>query len=128
MSKRNKCLFAALCVVAGCVFAATVLAAPVQLSISWTIPPTKADCSPLPISSIAGYRIYIADMMNGKVLQIGVSGGAQTSYKVTVDDAGWYLLFMRTINKDNSVSIPSAVLQYDGGTTTLVIPPKIQSC
>ncbi len=116
-------LCAALFVVLGFVIADMAMASPQSLLISWQKPTTRANCTPLPSEQIKGYILYIVDMYNGKTLQIGLPS-VLSKFTAILDDAKWYLIYMRTIDSANLLSTPSQVVQFDGSTTTMPIPEK----
>jgi hypothetical protein len=51
--------------------------------LSWSIPTTRADGSPIAISEIAGYEIYVLAEGTGVSSVITVTGGTTTTYTVT---------------------------------------------
>ena len=51
--------------------------------LSWTIPTTRADGSPLPMSDLAGYEIYVLAESTGQSSVITVGGGGTSTYTVT---------------------------------------------
>ena len=51
--------------------------------LSWSIPTTRADGSPIAVSEIAGYEIYVLAEGTGVSSVITVTGGTTTTYTVT---------------------------------------------
>lgn len=89
------------------------------LTLTWGKP-----CSP----NNTGYIIYLVDMYNGKTLQTGVGDANTLSYNLTVNPLHWYLLYMRTVGADKTLSTPSNVLQFDGSQTTLAVTQNPPPC
>jgi hypothetical protein len=74
--------------------------------ISWTIPSTRIDGTPLALSELTGYEIYYTTddpAVSGKV---SVSGGSSASYRATDLKAGNYYF---TISAIDSTGLKSAM-------------------
>jgi len=79
-------------------------------SLSWSIPTTRADGSPIPISEIKGYEIYMIAESTGKTAVIPVSGGMTSSYKLTGLSPDTYHFSMAAMDAQGNLSELSPIV------------------
>ena len=89
------------------------VAAPIatnSATLSWAVPTTRADGSPLPPSEIAGYEIYMIAESTGERSVITVSDSAANSHIVSGLPAGTYHFSMVALDTSGNPSELSAVV------------------
>ena len=79
-------------------------------SLSWSIPTTRADGSPIPISEITGYEIYVIAESTGKTAVIPVSGGMTSSYTLTGLPPDTYHFSMAALDAQGNLSELSPIV------------------
>ncbi|MGD8589000.1 MAG: putative Ig domain-containing protein, partial [Chromatiales bacterium] len=78
-------------------------------ALSWQIPTTRTDGTPLTISEIEGYRVYMGDADDNLVMIVDLNDGTQTSYTVTDLTAGNYHFAVTTYDTDGNESLYSNI-------------------
>jgi len=78
--------------------------------LSWSIPTTRADGSPLTMAEIAGYEIYVLSESTGQSSVIAVSSGATSTYTVSGLAAGTYYFSMAAKDTAGNLSALSTVV------------------
>lgn len=67
-------------------------------AISWVAPTTRTDGSPLPLSEIAGFRIYRGTDPNNLILVKDINDPGATDFSVTESQPGTYYYALTTYN------------------------------
>lgn len=90
----------------------TVVAAPVEttVTLSWLAPKSRDDGTPLALSEIAGYRIYVVAEYSGSDSVIAIDDPAQLSYTTGPLNSDTYHFSISAIDTDGLVSEPSPVV------------------
>jgi hypothetical protein len=78
--------------------------------LSWTIPTTRANGSPLAMSELAGYEIYVLAESTGQSSVITVDGGGTSSYTLTGLAADTYHFSMAAKDSAGNLSELSGVV------------------
>ena len=79
-------------------------------SLSWSIPSTRADGSPIPISEITGYEIYMIAESTGKTAVIPVSDGMTSSYTLAELSPDTYHFSMAAMDAQGNLSELSPIV------------------
>jgi hypothetical protein len=82
-------------------------------ALSWEIPATRTDGTPLAISEIDGYRVYMGSSENDLVMIVDLNDGTQTSYTVTDLTTGSYHFAVTTYDTDGNESLYSNIAVKD---------------
>lgn len=80
------------------------------LRLSWTAPVSRSDGSPLRLSEIDGFHIYLGKAPNAYTSQVNVANGAAQSVTVTKLAPGTYYLVMTTYDMNGLESGYSPVI------------------
>jgi hypothetical protein len=78
--------------------------------LSWSIPTTRSNGSPLTMAELAGYEIYVLSESTGQSSVVTVSSGATTTYTVSGLAAGTYYFSMAAKDTAGNLSALSAVV------------------
>lgn len=76
------------------------------VNINWEIPTTKTDGSPISLSELGGYRIYVSTNSNSipSIPSVDLKDGTKTQYSITDLPAGTYYISLTSydVNGDES--------------------------
>lgn len=75
-----------------------------SLSLSWKIPTTRTDDSPLTLSEIEGYRIYMGPKMDELSMILDLNDGSITSFTFTDLAPGTYYFSVTTYDTEGNES------------------------
>jgi hypothetical protein len=78
--------------------------------LSWSIPTTRSNGSPLTMAELAGYEIYVLSESTGQSSVVTVSSGSTTTYTVSGLAAGTYYFSMAAKDTAGNLSALSAVV------------------
>lgn len=78
-------------------------------SVSWTIPSTRADGTPLTVSELAGYEVYYTNDSGSVSVSVPVSGGSTASAVVSNLASGNYYFSISAIDSTGLKSALSTV-------------------
>ena len=81
-----------------------------NVALSWIAPSTKVDGSFLPLSEIAGYRIYRGIDQYNLILLTETTDPSNSEYTLTETEAGTYYYAVTTYNVDGLESSYSATI------------------
>ena len=79
--------------------------------LAWQIPTTRTDGSPLALSEIAGYRIYIGSSSDNLSMIVDLNDGTATRYTVSDLASGSYFFSVTTYDTDGNESAFSNIAQ-----------------
>ncbi len=81
-----------------------------SVTLSWTIPTTRADGSALAASAIAGYRLFYTrdDSAPSEDTLVTISGGTTTNTRVSLTSAGTYTFAITAVDLNGVESALSA--------------------
>lgn len=82
-------------------------------NLSWQIPTTRTDGTPLGLSDIDGYRIYMGSTSDNLIMIIDLNDGAATSYSVAGLPSGSYYFSVTTYDSDGNESQYSNIAVKD---------------
>jgi len=78
-------------------------------TLSWEIPTTRADGTPLALSEIEGYRLYMGSTSTDLVMIVDLNDSAQTRYLVNGLASGSYFFSVTTYDTDGNESTYSNI-------------------
>ena len=81
--------------------------------LSWQIPTTRTDGTPLALSEIDGYRIYMGTTSENLMMIVDLNNGTTTSYSVTSLASGSYYFSVTTYDADGNESPYSNIATKD---------------
>lgn len=79
-------------------------------TLSWVAPSTRVDNTPLPMSEIGGYKVYMGGSVETLVLHAEINDPYQMEFVVDNLDAGAYFFAVTTYNQDGAESDFSSVV------------------
>ncbi|MCU7797148.1 MAG: putative Ig domain-containing protein [Candidatus Thiodiazotropha sp. (ex Myrtea spinifera)] len=84
-----------------------------SMVLSWSAPTTRTDGSPLTISEIDGYRIYIGDTSDSLQMEVDLNEGTATSVTISDKEVGTYYVALTTYDVDGNASSYSNVVEIN---------------
>ncbi|MCU7916199.1 MAG: putative Ig domain-containing protein [Candidatus Thiodiazotropha sp. (ex Gloverina cf. vestifex)] len=84
-----------------------------SMVLSWSAPTTRTDGSPLTISEIDGYRIYIGDTSDSLQMEVDLNEGTATSVTISDKEVGTYYVALTTYDMDGNASSYSNVVEIN---------------
>jgi hypothetical protein len=81
-----------------------------DINLSWVAPAEREDDSPLPMSEIAGYKIYYGTSQGQYPNSIDVNDGTANGYTITNLSSGTYYFVVTTYDMDGRESGHSQVV------------------
>jgi len=89
----------------------TVCLTPTGVEMSWSIPTAREDGTPLLVSELASYTLYVLDS-EGPVQVVVVNDGAVTSYVFTDLQPGTYMFEVAATDTTGAEGAPSDSVTY----------------
>jgi outer membrane biosynthesis protein TonB len=81
-----------------------------SISLRWTAPTTRTDNTPLSLSDIDGYSIYVGTTRNNLQLYVDVAQGDATRYTINDIDLGDYYVAISAYDRDGRSSALSNIV------------------
>ncbi|MCU7853925.1 MAG: putative Ig domain-containing protein [Candidatus Thiodiazotropha sp. (ex Monitilora ramsayi)] len=89
------------------------VAAKGSMILSWSAPSTRIDGSPLNISEIDGYCVFIGDSIDSLQMEVDLNDGTATSVTIPDKEVGTYYVALTTYDVDGNASSYSNVVEVD---------------
>ena len=78
-------------------------------SLSWAAPTTNTDASPLSLSDLLGYRVYVGDSPGTLTLATTINDASITTYEFTKLPVSTYYFAVTAVNTDGIESTFSTI-------------------
>jgi hypothetical protein len=82
-----------------------------SFTLNWSAPSTRADGTPLDISEIDGYRVYVGDSSDSLAMELDLNVGDATSTTISNKPLGNYFVAVTAYDMDGNASSFSNVIQ-----------------
>ncbi len=82
-----------------------------SISLNWTAPSTRSDGSPLDVSEIGGYQVYVGDTSDSLQMEVDLNDGSAVSTTISGKPLGSYFVAITVYDTDGKTSSYSNVIQ-----------------